>query len=246
MDIYSEIEGLCGAKNEGSVLTNGAEPTPRVNYITNLLDTLSIEYYLDKFKTSRSNGQEVYGYNIMIPGTSGRMVMAHHDIVNPKSDNANDNTASIICAIALKMKVPELGLAIVDGEEFGGIGSSYLSVLINDGRFGEIEWVLNLELSGIGGNNFFIGMVQEESALKNRILELFPDTPEIGVPFNDSMILRSNNIDSININPVPRLESGELDLSPLYLCHSIEDSLDKISKEDMKTYVEEILVPICS
>lgn len=246
MDIYKEIEGLCRAKNKGSVLTNSAEPTPRVMYIADLLSRLGISYYIDHFKTSRLKGDTLFCYNIIIPGEGDRMVMAHHDIVNPESDNANDNTASIICAIALKMKVPSVTVAIVDGEEVGGLGSSYLSTRIKDGSFGNIQWVLNLELSGRGGKNFFMGQVPEDSILRNRILGLFPNTPEIFVPFNDSVILRRNGIDSVNINPTPLDEEGELDLSPLDLCHSMEDSLDKISQEEMKTYVEEILVPICS
>lgn len=246
MDIYKEIEGLCRAKNEGSVLTNKAEPTPRVIYITDLLSRLGISYYIDQFKTKRLGGDTIFGYNIIIPGEGDRMVMAHHDIVNHESDNANDNTASIICAIALKMKVPSVTVAIVDGEEVGGLGSSYLSTQIKDGAFGDIKWVLNLELSGRGGKNFFMGKVSEDSILRNRILELFPDTQEIFVPFNDSVILRKHGIDSVNVNPTPLDEEGELDFSPLSLCHSIEDSLDKISVEEMKNYVEDILVPICS
>jgi hypothetical protein len=240
MDIYSRIEGLCNTKNEGSILKNGIEPTPRVKYITSLLKESGIDYYVDKFKH-----RDLPCYNIIVPGSGKQVVMAHHDIVNPRSDNANDNSCSIICAIALKKLVPTVTLAFVDGEEMGGIGSTYLSKRIKDGELGTINWVLNLELSGRGGKNFFIGTTGSKSKLRDRIIKLFPDTPEIGVPFNDSKILRGQGIDSININPTPSLEDGELDLSPLDLCHSMEDSVDKVSQSDMKTYVEEVLVPIC-
>ena len=85
------------------------------------------------------------------------MVVAHHDIANPSIDNANDNSASCINAIALKLLVPELNVVLLDGEEHGGIGSQRLSEKINSGDFGSIEWVLNLELTGKGGDLFFIG-----------------------------------------------------------------------------------------
>jgi len=246
MDVYSKIVGLCGAKNEGNIFANTEVPTPRVNHITDILDEFNIDWVIDKFKTSLVDDTPVYGYNVILPGSGDRMVMAHHDIVNAESDNANDNSASIICAIALKLKCPEVTVALVDGEEFGGIGSSYLSIKINKGAYGNIDWVLNLELSGRGGKNFFIGSTHINTPLKRRILELFPDTPQIPVPFNDSKILRAYDIDSININPTPLKEDGSLDLTPLRLCHSLEDTVDKISEDDMKIYVEEVLVPILS
>lgn len=246
MDIYDKIIGLCGAKNEGNIFHNTDQPTARVQFITGILDELELEYNIDRFKTKGFDGSIIYGYNVILPGSSDRMVMAHHDIVNPDSDNANDNSASIICAIALKLKCPHLNVALVDGEEFGGIGSTYLSTKINNGAYGNIDWVLNLELSGRGGNTFFIGATHTESKLRDRILNLFPDAPEIPVPFNDSKILRAHGIDSININPTPLKEGGELDLEPLRLCHSLQDSVDKISQVDMKIYVEEVLVPIVS
>lgn len=78
-------------------------------------------------------------YNIVMRGTSNRMVVAHHDIVNPDIDNANDNSASVINAIMIKKLMPEMNVVLLDGEEVGGLGAHRCSELINDGFFGEIE-----------------------------------------------------------------------------------------------------------
>lgn len=244
--IYNEIYSFCKVKNKGHFLTNTAEmPTPRVQFIIELLEQESIPYDLNMFRTTRGDGTALFGWNVILMGSSDRMVIAHHDIVNPDSDNANDNSCSVINAIALKKLLPELHVVIVDGEEFGGIGSQHLSNQINEGYYNDIQWVLNLELTGRGGKSFFID-ASPNGPLRGRILELFPDTPALPVPFNDSIILRSNGIDSLNINPLPLNEEGKLDTAILYLCHSLEDSVDKISVEDMKEFVEEVLVQICS
>ena len=171
------------------------------------------------------------------------MVTAHHDIVNPESDNANDNSCSVINSIALKKLLPELNVAIIDGEEVGGVGSTYLARQINEGFYHQIDWVLNLELTGRGGKTFLID--SSIGPLHDRVISMFPNCTVMPVPFNDSEIFRDNGIDSIVINPLPLLEDGSLDTSVLHLCHSIEDSVDKISISDMKEFVEDVLLPLC-
>lgn len=208
--------------------------------------------------------KENYFYNIILKGTSNKMVVAHHDIVNPNSDNANDNSCSVINAIALKKLKPEINVCLLDGEEVGGIGSKRVSDQINAGYFGKIKWVLNFELTGKGGKNFFIGNYPGE--LFNLIVQKF-DPPITQTPFNDSVIFRENGIDSCVINPLPpkkveKEESGRfnggsgyniitkdgvvLDHSLLFNCHSTEDSLSTISPEDMKEFVEEVAIKIVS
>ena len=61
-------------------------------------------------------------------------------------------------------------------------------------------------------------------------------------------------IDTNVINPLPLLSEGEtseiaygdgyLDNSSWWLCHSDEDTLDKISIMDMEEFVTDVLVPI--
>jgi len=193
------------------------------------------------------------GFNIVLRGTSSRIVTAHHDIVNPKIDNANDNSASVINAIALKLACPEITVVLLDGEEVGGLGSDTLAKEIKTGAFGEVDWILNLELTGRGGETFFIG--DYPGKLSDHIRGIF-DCPIVSTPFNDSTVFRKHGIDSVVINPLPILENGltsqvkwgdhYLDYSMLYNCHSDRDTLSTIRIEDMQCFVEKVLIPIVS
>jgi len=136
--IYNKINDFCKVKNLGSCRLNGKTPTPRVQFLINLLKSENIDYQLDEFGSDENKY-----YNIIMKGSSSQMIMAHHDIVNPNSDNANDNSASVINVIATKKLRPNVNAVIVDGEEIGGIGSTRVAEQINNGDFGQIDCVLN-------------------------------------------------------------------------------------------------------
>jgi len=239
--IYEKIYDFCKVKNLGSVFKNTDSPTPRVEFLLNLLEEEGITYELDKF-----TNDEVTGYNIILRGDSDKMLVAHHDIANPKIDNANDNSASVINAIALKKMSPHIHVVLLDGEEFGGYGSQRVSDQILEGEFGEISYVLNLELSGRGGKRFFIG--NYPGPLYDQIKSQF-NPPTFNTPFNDSVIFRRNDIDSCVINPLPTtLNEGlewdsttKLDVSILYYCHSEKDTVQLISTKEMQEFTEEIV-----
>ena len=245
--MHDKIYDFCKVRNIGNIYKNGDEPTPRVVFLMNLLDSEGIDYKLDTFKNS-----DITCYNIIMRGTSNRMVVAHHDIVNPNIDNANDNSASVINSIMIKKIMPEMNVVILDGEEVGGWGSKRCYELINDGFFGDIEWVLNLELTGKGGKYFFIG--DYPGRLTTHIKSIF-NCPIVKTPFNDSVTFRRNGIDSCVINPLPPTDNSEishvkwdegvyLNFKLLFNCHSPKDTLDTISPVDMKEFVEEVVIPI--
>ena len=243
MDVYNKIYEFCKVKNKGSVFQNELrEPTPRVKWILDLLDTYRMDYELDVFTFEE---RQFSIYNIILKGTSGKWVTAHHDIVNPESDNANDNSCSVINAIALKKLNPSVNVVILDGEECGGLGSTRLSRQMVDNQLGEIDWILNLELTGAGGKEFFIGHAGSNGRLGTLVTETF-ECEILEVPFNDSVIFRKHGFDSIVINPLPREENGDFKIDMLFNCHSMKDSIDTISPEDMKIFTEEVLVPLVS
>jgi hypothetical protein len=246
--MYNKIYDFCKVRNKGSIYQNDNDPTPRVQFLMNLLDNENISYELDKFTSN-----ELTGYNIILKGDSTRMVVAHHDINNPNIDNANDNSASVINAIMIKKLMPSTHVVLLDGEECGGIGSQRCSDKINEDYFGKIDWVLNLELTGKGGKHFFIG--DYPGTLTNHIKSIF-DCPITRTPYNDSVTFRRNGIDSCVINPLPPLNEGTsqvkwdkntyLDYSLLYNCHSQRDSIDTIDINDMKEFVEDVVLKILS
>ena len=281
--MYQKIYDFCKVRNIGTVFENDPnDPTPRVKFLIGLLESLGLEYELDKSKSGKTTI-----YNIILRGSSSKMVVAHHDVANPSIDNANDNSCSVINAIDTKIAEPSVHVVLLDGEEFGGLGSQRVSDQIKNGDFGKIDYVLNLELTGIGGKNFFVGNC--DSKLKNSIVDKF-GCPIFNTPFNDSVIFRKNGIDSCVVNPLPQkpppqeiedeldLDFDDLDFDDdlddfdldgiltrpnysryethvkygdryldhtiLYRCHTSEDTVDKISTDDMKEFVEEVVLKI--
>jgi hypothetical protein len=249
--MYQKIYDFCKVKNLGGIYKNTSEsPPPRVQFIMNLLSQEGIDFILDKFEFQRYEDVKGYGYNIIMKGTSNRMVVAHHDIVNPNIDNANDNSASVINAIMVKKLKPTTHVVLLDGEESGGLGSEVISKKINDGFFGDIDWVLNLELTGKGGKYFFIG--DYPGKLTDHIKSIF-ECPVYKTPYNDSVTFRLHGIDSVVINPIPPINEITsvrwdnyiyLDNSLLRNCHTSKDSIDTISVEDMRVFVEEVVLKI--
>jgi hypothetical protein len=247
--MYNKIYDFCKVRNLGGTYSNSNEPTPRVEFLMQLLESEGIDYELDTYQ-SRGNTC----FNLILKGDSDRMVVAHHDIVNPNIDNANDNSASVINAIMIKKLMPHINVVLLDGEECGGLGSQRVSDQINDGYFNTIDWVLNLELTGKGGKYFFIG--NYPGKLSDHIKSIF-DCPITNTPYNDSVTFRKNGIDSVVINPIPPLNEGKtssvkwndttyLDFSMLYNCHSSKDTIDTIDILDMKEFVEDVVLKILS
>lgn len=256
--MYQKIYDFCKVKNRGNCFKNGKNPSPRAEYIINLCKESGIPYELDIWnKDSEKNlledpeelNDENNFCNIMLMGSSDKFVVAHHDIVNPDSDNANDNSCSVINAIAIKTLRPEINVVILDGEEVGGLGSTRLSKKIKEGKI-SCKWILNLELTGRGGKNFFVGDM--ETPLTDSIAEFF-QCPLVSVPFNDSVIFKRYGINSTVINPLPIVEEetpivdkdgNYLDIGLLYNCHSMKDSLENISTSDMEEFVNEVCLKI--
>lgn len=244
--MYSKIYDFCKIRNEGPIRYNDPQiPTNRVIFLLKLLKSESIPYELDIFPY-----RETSAYNLILKGSSSKMVVAHHDIVNPDIDNANDNSASVINAIMIKKLMPEMNVILLDGEEYGGVGSQRVSNQIKSGYFGKIDWILNLELTGKGGKYFFIG--DYPGPLTNHIKSLF-DCPVVRTPFNDSVIFRKNGIDSCVINPLPPTnkntqvkwnETTYLQFDLLFNCHSPKDTIDTIDPKDMQEFVEEVVLKI--
>jgi hypothetical protein len=197
---YNVIYDFCKVRNLGTAMVNGkTEYTPRVKFILTLLEKMGIKYEVDTFP-DRSGRNSLH--NIYLRGTSNKWVMAHHDVCNHTTDNANDNSASVINAIGLKSIRPDINIALVDAEEppLGGQGSFHFGERVNENTL-DVEWVLNLELTGSGGTNFFIGDYGTD--LTNKIQAKF-NCPLFHPPFNDATILiGEHNINAALINPLP-------------------------------------------
>jgi hypothetical protein len=327
---YSVLEDFCKVRNTGMAGNGGPDPSPRLQFVMNLLDDLGIEYELDRWvreypvknsledflgfdrdnidealsnrvgykympksyiekernllnsafdwfelstdrlkqmlelsKHNKEGYEKIFMlkslirykkemehheepeafFNLYLHGTSDKMIMAHHDVVNIHADNTNDNSASVINAIACKTLMPDLKVAITDGEEIGGIGAKRTAQKIVEGYFGDIEFVLNFELTAVGGKNFFIEDKRSSNLFK-RVEKLFPGVETHFTPFHDGIVLREFGIDSIVINPLPRRPGGRLDFSLLSYCHSFRDNMALAKFDDMKDFCEKVVTPI--
>lgn len=262
-DIYEKIFEYCKILGKPAN-KNGFIVPKRVKAIQQMLSDAKISYTLESFM---GRDFKNFYYNIYCTGNSSLCFTAHHDITGA-SEGANDNSASVINMIALKMNRPEANIVFLDGEEVGGIGSNLFAKDMKDGGFPKIKSILNLELTGLGGKRFFIEK-QENSVISKLIKEMHQfdfdkgiPIPEITPPFNDAVIFREHNIDAITINPLPPLlpngmtreafprknivfsDNTPLDYTIVSRCNGKKDTIDTIKTKDMKEFVEEVLVPI--
>ena len=191
-NIYDKIFEYCSIPGKPAT-KNGFIVPPRVKKIERMLSEAGIQYTLESFMGRTFNN---FFYNIYCVGKSSLCFTAHHDITGA-SEAANDNSASIINLIALKMNRPDATVVFTDGEEVGGIGAELLSKDVVQGAFPNIESILNLELTGLGGKRFFIEKVRAGSKIADLIKNMpqfnfgtgIP-IPEISPPFNDAVVFR--------------------------------------------------------
>lgn len=234
--IYEKIYEFCKVK-EKDQYNIGKDFSNRARFIMNLLDELSIAYIVD----SRYNHEyERSFHNIYLMGNSNKYISAHYDIINTESDNANDNSASVINAIAYKLFNPSINVLILDGEEppYMGAGSLIASNYLKSNNK-DVEWILNLELTG-KGRGFITDNVP--TRLKKNLM-LFDDITQQNLPKNDAVIFRDNGIPSNVLTTVDYVD-GEPDISIIFNCHTKRDSVDTISTADMKHFVEKTLPKI--
>jgi hypothetical protein len=229
--IYNEIYNFCKVRDE-----DRRKYSNRAKFLVDLLTRLGIEHKVVRTKSLRYNK---YFYNIYCFGNSNKFLSAHYDVVDIHVDNANDNSASVINCIAYKLKNPSINLLILDGEEppFMGSGSTYAAKYLKFNNI-PVKWIFNLELTG-SGDHFFID--NADTQLSRCIQQKFPDVIVTGTPFNDAMIFRQFGFQSNVTTTVNLLEDGKPDMQVLYHSHSIRDSVDKMSIEAMKNFVENVV-----
>jgi hypothetical protein len=229
--IYNEINNFCKVRDEDRYQFSN-----RIKFLMDLLKRVGIEY---KVVRVPSEYYRKYFYNLYCFGSSNKYLSAHYDVANTNSDNANDNSASVINCIAYKLKNPSINLLILDGEEpgFMGAGSRCASFYLR--KYGKsVKWILNLELTG-KGKDFFIDNVQTQ--LSQSIQQNFEEVMVTGTPFNDSFIFRGHGFVSNVLTLFDKTEDGKIDWKLLSTSHTGADSVNTISTEDMRNFVDGIL-----
>jgi len=251
--IYNELHNFCKVRD-----LDRKRYSNRAKFLVDLLTRHGIEHKVIRTKSTR---YQKYFYNIYVFGTSDKYLSCHYDVVDINVDNANDNSASVINAIAYKLKNPSINLLITDGEEppFMGSGATLAAKYLK--RLGKpVKWIFNLELTG-AGNTFFIDNAKTQ--LSTCIQAQFPEAFVTGTPFNDAMIFRrfgfeSNVVTCVNATERPNFPGNwgwregdeypedavmELvpDMTPLYHSHGPADSVDKMNLDDMRNFVDNVV-----
>lgn len=173
--------------------------------------------------------QDLGGVRNLVVGDGPHWVSAHWDIVNPASENANDNSASCIACLELCARLPQLSCVIFDAEEVGGLGSMAWARSSPN-----VEWVINLELAGEGGASWLVGECNSKIGLLVSEASL---APRIMVPFNDSVRLRQAGLDACLVQPCPMVD-GEPDISNWSRCHTVTDTVDALPAQDLDIFID--------
>lgn len=244
LDIEFMREEL-STRNEHSFMEQTVEKkSNRCVSIETILNEYGIPYNIECFYLCGR-----YGYNIYVDignKDDNKCIVfnAHHDVYNINSENANDNTASIINLILLinKLKLETLNkrylFVFTDGEEYGWHGVLPAINFINKNGM-SIEFVINLELTGVGKTawieiasshnkmNDFLERVMSEEFKSNKLI----------CPFNDAAIYRNNGITAFTIGTINKIENN-YDYSDWARCHLNEDNI--MQYDDMISFVNKL------
>ncbi len=262
---YQYLQEFSQIKSRSSFNRESNPKTPRVNYILEQLQALEVEIQEDDFFVYPD---ALYKYiNIYAKFSASNpeitdtiLFVAHHDISNPNSENCQDNSASVcnlleLCSI---LKGKELNKNIIicftDGEEPASVtisGAGKIAKMCRDKQapFENVKYAINLELTGAGRiiwADFFTAKFQfKESKLIGIINDTIENVFPVSTPYSDSYAFRYFGVDSVCIgcfNDIDVAAFSNRNYPPTWaLCHKMEDTIDKISEEDMKYFVNEIL-----
>ena len=253
MNAYNYLKDFCQIRNSRNSWKIYKNPyTERVRWILSSINKLglksrSILFDPNTLEDVRFKDKTQKLINISVefitnPESHTLIFIAHHDVNNNHSDNMNDNSASVCHIMELcewmttqKIENKNIILYFTDREEFGSIGGQKLAHDINMGRYGKNVKVINLELTGVGTE---IHAEDVDSPLLDGIIRFSESKVHLlNVPFNDSIRLRSNGVDSVclgllQISAIYERKSGRYPETWM-LCHSNDDKFEKANENDM-------------
>jgi len=274
---YEWLDEMRFVRNEQSSYKPTQSPlTNRATFIIRALNEIGVQYELDIFDEA---GYDLYDYsrpkslNIIVKfcsrsGQPAIAFMAHFDVANINSENCQDNSASVcnLLHLCAKLKNQAIGeskniisqrpviIVFSDREEAGGTGARYFSGRMLRGDFGNIEYVVNLELTGLG-RAVWVDTENTKKWAKDKIVE----TPlllkcgeilgesgyhKVSTPFSDAFVLRRCGVDAVCIGILPVEEVLEIEKhkggrqETWSLCHSETDTIDKCDAQDMQDFTD--------
>lgn len=256
---YEFLRQLCSFNADFTSFTRQMNPiTNRVAYIMHQLDTHNIAYTVDKFQPipqvpdAEENKFAEVNIVVEIEGTNKEVTTvfcAHHDVNNPASENAQDNTASVanlldLC-VRLSKNKPANNVVICfnDSEEKvnpATCGSQRLSRNILAGKYGHVKYAVVLELTA-NGRNYWMSY-RNDNLLSKTIRERQPTTHRVWTPYNDSMVIEREGIPSVCVGS---LDDNNINYAKTRgfcktwsMCHNMADTFESQAVEgDMDLFV---------
>jgi hypothetical protein len=248
---------------------NVSQPNPFSTNVMFIIDTLNkanVKSSIDIFKyhgSSISNWEHEINDHKLVniiaepnPQAEGAALLfvAHHDVANTRSENAQDNKASVSHLLTLanliknsKEDLKRVILLFSDCEEFSAKGAyrfadnskldrSSGNPKILHNIYGEISGVINLELSGVGK------VIWSDCEKNIKDIELHDylekvfggEIIKVHTPPSDVIAFRRNNYPTLCIGTLK--EDDVKERNTWRLCHSINDTVDKCSRGDMKDF----------
>lgn len=248
---------------------NTPQPNPFSNkamYIIDILNSLGVKYSLDiftyegnKLNWGTSNNSHKL-LNIIAepnPEATGPAIVfcAHHDVNNVRSENCQDNGASVCNLLRLSNLIKQskeshqrVIILFADCEEFGARGSKRFakqSIKIKDSTnikhniYGEISGVVNLELTGLGDviwSDLKSTKVQEQDKELHNKLEAIHggEIKKLFTPPSDVISFREYDYPALCIGTLPEEDLQEK--KTWSLCHRMEDVIQKCNRKNMEDF----------
>lgn len=261
---YKHLVKLCKVRNEFNAFNPRSWPvTSRFDYIEHELEKMCDDVFIDCFNLDGTNITKakalkyvnIYSFFEAKEKTNETILfLAHHDVVNINGENCQDNTASVCNLLHLCSLLKDINLdknvliAFTDAEELGSTvegGAKRLSNLIKLGGWGKIIKSINLELTA-NGDRLYVSSKTNLDLMKE--LNEKYGAVRVKVPYNDNVCLELNGVNGVCIGTLRQKDFSDV-LNTGFcktwgLCHSINDTIDNASKEDMTNFVKNVLLKI--
>jgi hypothetical protein len=263
---YEFLRELCSFNADFNAFSRTLNPiTNRVQYIMNRLDAHNIPYEVDKFQPIlnvpdyEENKFALVNIVVSIEGTNKDLTtvfLAHHDVVNlgtadKVAENCQDNTASVANLLDLCVRLSEnkpannVVVAFVDAEEIVNpviCGSQRLAQNILKGKYGQVKYAVNLELTA-NGRNYWLSHNNQNNVLAKHIREIHPNTTKVRTPYNDAFILEREGVASVCVGSLNDDNLMQVKTrgycNTWAMCHSSKDTFESQAVEgDMDLFVD--------
>lgn len=268
-EAYDFLESYCKVFNHYSANISQSNPfSPNAMFIIDTLNKAGVKSSIDIFKyhgSSINNWEHDINEHKLVniiaepnPHAEGPAILfvAHHDVANTRSENAQDNKASVSHLLTLanliknsKEDLKRVILLFSDCEEYMARGAyrfadnskldrSSGNAKILHNIYGEISGVVNLELSGVGKVIWSDCDTNSNDVKLHSLLEdtLGKEIIKIKTPPSDVVAFRRNNFSTLCIGTLK--EDDVKERNTWRLCHSINDTVDKCSRGDMKDFTK--------